>query len=601
MHSKFIRGLVAMSFVGLTACGGNNEGASPTNAASGTFLSTIESAGSAISSVSSRVIQGGTAATLATVTPVTGRGATVAEEAYARKAASHFLHMASFGPNEKDVEYVAYFGAATYLNAGFGQPQTSHLEYMQQYAASLPAGKTPNSEDFQSAFWKIAVTTKDQLRQRVAFALSEIFVISTADDSFYFHPYGVASYYDTLGKHAFGNFRDLLQGIALHPMMGIYLTHLGNMKEDGVRMPDENFAREIMQLMTIGPYMLNQDGTVKLVDGKPVETYTHDDILGLAKVFTGWGWAGPDQDLNRMRGWRQDYPAQEWLPMQNYAAYHSSASKSFLGKTIPAGGSGASDVKVALDTLFNHPNVGPFISRLLIQRLVTSNPSPAYVGRVAAAFNSNGAGVRGDMKAVIRAILCDSEALDMTQSKRIREPVLRLANFLRAFNATSVSGWYAFWPQDDPASQLGQSALRSPSVFNFYRPSYTPPNSTLSSAGMVAPEMQITTEPSVTGYLNYMQLTVRLGAGKNFDVQPDYTKEIALAAQPQALLDRLNLLLMHGSMSSTLNNLIISRLNTIAIPAATSTNAADVLLAKQRRTWLATYLIMASTEYIVQK
>lgn len=600
MSSPLIRGLMTASFVTLTACGGGSNSTTD-NADRGTFLSAIESAGSAITEVTTRVVQGGTAATLATVTPVTGRGATVAEEAQARKAASHFLHMASFGPNDKDLEYVAYYGAATYLASGFGMAQTSHLDYMKQYAASLPSGKVPNSEDFQSAFWKVAVTAKDQLRQRVAFALSEIFVISTVDDSFYYHPYGVAAYYDMLGKHAFGNFRDLLQGVALHPMMGIYLTHLGNMKEDGVRMPDENFAREIMQLMSIGPYLLNQDGTLKLVDGKPVETYSHDDILGLSKVFTGWGWAGPDQDLNRMRGWRQDYPAQDWEPMQNYTAYHSTASKSFLGVTIPAGGSGASDVKVALDTLFNHPNVAPFISRLLIQRLVTSNPTPAYVGRVASVFNNNGAGVRGDMKAVIRAILCDSDALDMTQIKRVREPVLRLANFLRAFNATSTSGWYSFWPLDDPTSQLAQSPLRSPSVFNFYRPSYTPNNSTLASAGLVAPEMQITTEPSVTGYLNYMQLTIRLGAGKNFDVQPDYTKELTLAAQPQALLDRLNLLLMNGSMSSTMNNLIISRLNTIAIPAATSTNAADVLLAKQRRVWLATFLIMASTEYIAQK
>lgn len=606
IQSKFSRAVIVASILTLTACGGGGNDA-PAPAASGNiFLSSVTAAADAVTSTVSKVRQGGAAvlggSTLATVTPVTaGANGDPAAEAAARRAASHFLHQASFGPTEASLEYVAYYGAATYVNGEISKPQTLTLDYMKQYAASLPAGKTPHSEDFQSAFWKVAITAQDQLRQRVAFALSEIFVISTVDENFYYHANGVASYYDTLGKHAFGNFRDLLQAVSTHPMMGIYLTYMGNKKEDGVRLPDENFAREIMQLMTIGLYQLNQDGSVKLVDGEPVPTYNHDDILGLSKVFTGWSWGGPNQDPNRFRGWLSDYPAQEWTPMQNYTAYHSTASKSFLGTTIPAGGTGASDLKIALDTLFNHPNVGPFIGRLLIQRLVTSNPSPAYVGRVAAAFANNGSGVRGDMRAVIRAILFDQEALNQTTTKRIREPVVRLANLLRAFNATSASGWYTFWPEDNPSSELTQSALRAPSVFNFFRPGYTPSNSSLSAAGMVAPEMQITTEPSVTGYLNFLHLSIGRGVGKNFDVVPDYTKEVALAGNAQALLNRLNLLLLHGSMSSTLSNLILTRLNTIAIPAATGTNSADVLLAQRRRVCVAIYLIMASTEYIVQK
>lgn len=606
IRSKISRAVITASILALTACGGGDNGATAPTPSSNILLSSVTTMTDVVTSTVSKVRQGGAAvlggSTLATVTPVTAtaNGNSVAEAA-ARRAASHFLHQASFGPTEASLEYVAYYGAATYVNGHISKPQTLTLDYMKQYAASLPAGTVPRADDFQSAFWKVALTAPDQLRQRVAFALSEIFVISTVDESFYSHPYGVASYYDTLGKYAFGNFRDLLQAVATHPMMGIYLTYMGNKKEDGIRMPDENFAREIMQLMSIGLYQLNQDGTVKLVDGKPVPTYSHEDVLGLSKVFTGWSWAGPNQDPSRFRGWLSDYPAQEWTPMQNYTTYHSTASKSFLGTTIPAGGSGASDLKVALDTLFKHPNVGPFIGRLLIQRLVTSNPSPAYVGRVAAAFANNGSGIRGDMGTVIRAILFDQEALDQTTPKRIREPVVRLANLMRAFNATSASGWYTFWPQDDPSSQLTQSALRSQSVFNFFRPSYTPSNSSLSTAGMVAPEMQITTEPSVIGYLNFLHLSIWRGAGKNFDVVPDYTKEIAMAGNAQALLNRLNLLLLHGSMSSTLNNFILTRLNTIAIPSATGSNSADMQLAQKRRVWVATYLIMASTEYIVQK
>ncbi|NVD73465.1 DUF1800 domain-containing protein [Duganella sp. BJB1802] len=513
-------------------------------------------------------------------------------------AASHFLAQATFGPTAAEIASLVGSTRANWINSQLTKPQTLHRNYLQSLTSVLPAGAPLTQNHLLESFWKQAVIGDDQLRQRVTFALSQIFVISYADEILPSHPAGVASYYDMLGQHAFGNFRDLLQGVALHPMMGIYLSHLHNQKEDGARVPDENFAREIMQLMSIGLYQLNPDGSQKLQNGKPVETYTHDDVAGLAKVFTGWSWAGPDQSRNRFFGAVAD-PARDWTPMQNYPTYHSTSTKSFLGTQV-SGGSGATDLKAALDTLFQHPNVGPFIGRQLIQRLVSSNPSPAYIGRVAAAFANNGNGVRGDMRAVVRAVLLDPEAADNGSAKKLREPVLRLANWMRAFNAKAASGRFQLPNLDDPLNGLGQTPLRSPSVFNFFRPSYSPPNTTLSARGLVAPEMQITAEPSVTGYLNYMQSIIPRGAGMARDIMGDYRTELALAAQPAQLMDRINLLLTNGAMSSTLRNQIISALNSIGLPAATAGNAATVDAARKNRVYMAIYLTMASPEYLAQ-
>ncbi|MYN15977.1 DUF1800 family protein [Rugamonas sp. FT107W] len=513
--------------------------------------------------------------------------------------ASRFLSHASFGATDQSIAAVAAAGQASWIEAQFALPQTLHRNYMVEYNATLKNGAVVSSMDFQGSFWKQAVTGEDQLRQRMAYALSQIFVISTMDSNLYHHPLGVADYYDKLGQYAFGNYRDLLQMVALHPMMGTYLSHLRNQKEGTYRVPDENFAREIMQLMSIGLYQLNQDGSQKLVNGQPVETYTHDDIAGLAKVFTGWSWAGPDQSVNRFFGVTID-PARDYTPMQIYPDYHSGSTKSFLGVTL-SGNNGPNELTIALNTLFNHPNVGPFIGRELIQRLVMSNPSPAYISRVAAAFADNGSGVRGDMKAVIRAVLLDPEALDASTQKKLREPVLRLANWMRAFKGKSSSGYFPAWPTDDPSTGLGQSALRSPSVFNFYRPNYTPPNSTLATAGKVAPEMQITNGPSTVGYLNFMQDAIPLGVGKDFDVKPDYTTELGLILQPDQLVDRVNLLLLNGTMSSTLRNAIISAVNSIEQPVPTMWNAWNVDMGKKNRVYLAIYLAMASPEYLVQR
>lgn len=533
-------------------------------------------------------------------TPPAGQAVT-----FTRQEASRFLGRATFGPNMAAIDALAASDSDAWFKAQFSKPQTLHRKYIDNLLANQAAGgQKVEFTGVYETFWQQGVRGDDQLRQRMAFALSEIFVISMQNESVRPQVRGVASYYDMLGQRAFGNFRDLLEGVALHPMMGLYLSHLRNQKESATRTPDENFAREVMQLFTIGLYQLNPDGSLKLSGGKPIDTYTRDDVAGLARVFTGWSWAGPDQNALRYYGNMPD-PDRDWQPMQNYAAYHSSSEKRFLGKVISGATSGQADAKLALDTLFNHPNAGPFFGRQLIQRLVSSNPSPAYVGRVAAAFANNGSGVRGDMQAVIRAVLLDPEALapagTALRTGKLREPLQRLANWMRAFDARPASGRYTIYYLDDPLSGLGQSPLNPSSVFSFFRPAYMPPNSALASAGLVAPELQITAEPSVTGYLNFMQEAINTGVGESREVKADYTRELALAADTGALLDRVDLLLMHGSMPARLRGQITTAVNGIAIPAATASNAAQVATAKANRVKLAIFLTMASSAYLVQK
>ena len=586
---KLRSSLVLALTLALTACGGGGGSASSGSGATAGGTAG-NSGGTAVTTPVSPTVPStpSTPATPATTTPEATTSPTKA-------AAAQFLAQATFGPTAASIDALAASSKAEWLNSQFQIAATLHRDHIAQTAA---AGVSVSQPQVIESFWKQAALGQDQLRQRVAFALSEMFVISMVDGNVGIHPYGVAGYYDMLGQQAFGNFRNLLQGVALHPMMGIYLSHMRNQKESGNRVPDENFAREVMQLMTIGLYQLNQDGSLKTSAGKPLDTYTHDDVMGLAKVFTGWSWAGPDQSNTRFWGGNAD-SARDWTPMQNYAAFHSSSAKNFLGAST--NGSGEADLKVALDTLFNHPNVGPFIGRQLIQRLVSSNPSPAYISRVAAAFNNNGVGVRGDMRAVISAVLLDPEAASTGSAKKLREPILRVTHWMRAFNAKSTNGRFLMSYTDDPLTGLGQTPFRAASVFSFFRPGYTPPNTALSAAGMVSPEMQITGEPSVTGYLNYMQSAVAYGVGTGRDILPDYSAELALAAQPAQLLDRINLLLLSGQMSSTLRNQLLAALNGVGIPAATASNATAVENARKNRVYLAVYLTMASPEYLAQR
>lgn len=534
--------------------------------------------------------------------------------------AARFLTQASFGPTDASIAEVKRLGYSRWIDQQFAMAQTAHKAYIDtritELAAQTPAGKLAPTDFFQT-WWKQAAAGNDQLRQRVAFALSQIAVISFQDDKIYSNVRGAAAYYDMLGRSAFGNYRQFLEDVALHPMMGLYLSHRGNQKEDAAtgRVPDENFAREIMQLFSIGLYQLNLDGSVKTSGGKPVETYTHDDIAGLAKVFTGFSWyAGPalaDRTDTRFYGGNAATD-RDVLPMQSYAKFHSISAKTFLGLTIPASATADpdGDLKKALDQIFNHANVGPFVATRLIKQLVTSNPTPEYVGRVAAKFNDNGSGVRGDMRAVVKAVLLDAEARDITKVGdpyfgKLREPVIRLANWMRAFGATSQTGRYRISYLNDPGSQLSQTPMVSPTVFNFWRPGYVPPNSAVATAGLCAPEMQIVNEVSVAGYHNSIRSVIVSGigsvpdGGSGADVQTAYTAELALADKPDALVDRVDLLLMYGQMTSTMRTKVRDAVASVAIPA-TGTQA-QIDAAKKNRVYLAVFLTMAAVEYLVQK
>jgi uncharacterized protein (DUF1800 family) len=457
-----------------------------------------------------------------------------------------------------------------------------------------------------------ALTGKDELRKRVQFALSELFVISGQDAVLGEMPRGMASYYDTLGNDAFGNFRQLLGDVTLSPEMGIFLSTMANEGNSSVE-PDENYAREVMQLFTIGLWQLNPDGTQQLDgSGNPIPTYSLNDVVGIAKVFTGFSWnMGGNTSDQAWSGYGASYAGpgfgQDLLPMTAYPTHHSPAEKDFLGVTIPAGSTDpAADLKIALDTLFNHPNTPPFICKQLIQRLVTSNPSPAYVQRVAAVFQDDGQGVRGDMQAVITAILMDDEARNTTSPTftspnygRVQEPVVRFTHMARAFVAESRSGAFDIGTTEDPAYGLAEMASRAPTVFNWFAPGYVPAGTSIEQAGLVAPEMEITDVTTVMGYLNTMQAALSpSGYGNNGDLYMTLATEIGLANNPQALLDRVNMLLLGGQMSSTLSTQILAAINAIAVPAGGDpTDINNALLARAQT---AVFLTVASPEYVAQ-
>jgi uncharacterized protein (DUF1800 family) len=514
--------------------------------------------------------------------------------------AARFLTQASFGPTATDIARVQAIGYSAWIDEQFALPATPHLPYVQANLNPLLFGT--NFNWVQDAFWQQAIPAPDQLRQRAKFALSQLLVVSAENGAIATWADGTANYLDLLGLHAFGNYRQLIEAVSLNPMMGNYLSHLRNQKGDPLtgRVPDENYAREVMQLFTIGLTELNLDGTPKLVNGQPVETYTNADVTGLARVFTGWSWAAPTTSNQAFNGaLAATYPDRNIRPMQAYPQFHETGTKVFLGTTIADNTAAQDSLRIALDRLFNHPNLCPFIGKQLIQRLVTSNPGAAYISRVSAACTDNGQGVRGDMKAIIREILLDADARDAAkladpQWGKVREPVLRLSNWARCFNATSASGNWTIRNLDSTSFGLAQQPLRATSVFNFYRPGYVPPNTAIATSNLVAPEFQLIGETSVAGYSNFMQSVVQsgVGTGNPRDVRADYAAELALAGDASALLDRVNRCLMYGTMSTQLRQDIVSAVN--AIPM-TATNAAA------NRVNTAVLLTLASPEYLVQK
>jgi uncharacterized protein (DUF1800 family) len=470
------------------------------------------------------------------------------------------------------------------------------------------------SEPADYMIWNQLLSGAPGARTRAALALSEFFVVSTDGIDFRWKSQGMARYWDILAENAFGNFRTLLEEVTLNPAMGQWLNTLGNRRADGRgRVPDENYAREVMQLFTIGLYQLNPDGTPRArANGQPVETYTNTDVQELAKVFTGYDfdYTGttriPDPQNAGQTIDSVDYvlrpmtadPAKWRTPRTT--GYHAPEAKAFLGTTIPAGTSAVDSLKAALDALFNHANTGPFFARQMIQRLVTSNPAPGYVQRVAAVFADNGKGVRGDLGAVFRAIWLDDEALaaaNVTSNSfgKLREPILRLAQFARTFGASSKSGNWSVASTADPSNRLSQSPLRSASVFNFFRPGYVPANSNTAANSMVAPELQLVNESTAPAYVNFMQRVIAGQEGATNDLAVPYAEEVALAHDSARLLDRLDLLMTAGQLSPESRTLIKG-----ALDATVVTEASDAAT-KLRRVQTAVLLVMAAPEYLLQR
>jgi uncharacterized protein (DUF1800 family) len=500
--------------------------------------------------------------------------------------AGRFLAQTSMGSSRTDIDRVVSVGYDAWLTEQFGMARsTTFWDWLMAGGFNAVANRDTQN-GFDAAVWKQLISGQDQLRQRVGTALLNMLVIGIDGLNTNWTAFAAAAYLDVLWDNAFGNYRDILDKISTNAAMGVWLTFIGNRKANTTSgaQPDENYARELMQLFSLGLYRLNADGTQQVSGTTPIETYGPDDVSGLARVFTGFNMDSTDSTIpDRLR-----------RTLINTASQHELGPKTFLGTTIPAGTAGFDSLKIALDTIFAHQNIAPLVSKQLIQHLVTSNPSPAYVGRVSAVFANNGSGVRGDMKAIIRAILTDTEArsdagLSAANGGKLREPVNRLTGWARAFGVTSPSDAWAIGNTSSTTNRLAQSTGHSGSVFNFFRPGYAPPNTAIATAGLVAPELQITNEPTVIAYVNYMQTLIQSGTG---DVKADYTSILTKATDSQALIDEINLLVAAGQLSTTTVTTIKTAIDSIGTTTPALLN---------NRVYTAILLTMASPDYLVQK
>jgi uncharacterized protein (DUF1800 family) len=498
--------------------------------------------------------------------------------------ASRFLDQAAFGPDAATIAHVQTVGLNGYLNEQFSAPISPYPD---------PATTAFGINQVQARFFSNAVHGQDQLRQRVAFALGQIFVVSAIVEG---TPTQLVPYLQILQNDAFGNFRALMNDVTLSPTMGEYLNMANNDKADLTRgtRANENYARELMQLFTIGLYQLNPDGTLKLDSiGHPIPTYDQTTIQNFAKVYTGWTYpTKPGAVLQRHN------PAYYVGPMAPFEANHDITSKTLLnGLVLPAGQKADQDLQAALDNLFNHPNVAPFISKNLIQHLVTSNPSPEYVGRVAAVFNDNGSGVRGDLQAVVTAILLDSEArqddngpwtffwLTQNNDGHLREPVFAIPSILRGLGASvndanNLTGL---------AASLGQNLFTPASVFNYYSPGYRIPSQFTPGSSLRGPEFQLQSPSSAVARFNVVNSMIygNLGAGTVIDLTPFSN----LGGNSQALVDAVSQVFMYGLMPGAMQTELMN-----AISAVTGTTAA----ANLARAQAALYLAVSSSYYNVE-
>jgi uncharacterized protein (DUF1800 family) len=543
--------------------------------------------------------------------------------------AARLLMQATFGPTKADIDSVAARGITTWLDEQLALPATSLHALLLADVTEFPNPPPPPGAinasqryttpfNLNAAWWKLAATSPDQLRQRVAFALSEIFVVGKGIVSIDNEPQAKARYYDLLVNGAFGNFRTLLEQVSLSPPMGVWLSHLANPKADPIKgtSPDENYAREIMQLFSIGLVQLQPDGTLLLdANGQPIPAYNQDMITEVAKVFTGWSWAAwfspttvkqfdfvaqpiPDFALKRP----DDYP---WLvPMRIYEDFHDRTEKRVISlqqvspetaarTVIPANQTGPQDLKIFLDALASHPNVGPFICRRLIQFLVTSNPSAGYVYRVAQVFNQQRSSP-AQLGAVVHAILTDYEArspdvLGNPGYGKIKEPLIRLIGMFRALSIRAPNGRYmdsyfldprgganAYLPSGIlvyPNANFGlsQEPLGALTVFNFFAPDYAPPGA-ISAAGLVAPEMQ--TSDSLyamripTNLFQFLTRDVSTlvppPTGASPFLVPDFSALLPNARNSAALADQVNLLFCANQLTAANRTVLINALNGIA-------------------------------------
>jgi uncharacterized protein (DUF1800 family) len=507
--------------------------------------------------------------------------------------AVRLLEQSTFGPNDALLAHLQSIGTQAFLNEQFAAPvsQFPTLEYVPagQQSSFCPTDPDPQCpRDYyslfllQNNFFTKALTANDQLRQRVAFALSQILVTSGFEVNF---AYGMAAYQQILRDNAFGNYEDILTKVTLSSVMGDYLNMVNNDKPSKGVNPNENYAREVMQLLSIGVWLLNPDGTRALdANGAAIPSYGQDTVEGFAHVFTGW-----------------TYPVLPGVPARNHNpknflgnmvpvdGNHDSTAQTLLNAaTVPAGLSAQGELTFAIHNIFSHANVGPFIGRQLIQKLVTGDPTPQYVARVAAAFNNNGQGVRGDMKAVITAVLTDPEARGATKLDpgygKLREPALFLSAAARAVDTQTDGVFFA-----QQSSALGQNLFNAASVFNYYPPTYVLPNK-----ANIAPEFAIQNSSTAINRYNFAN-TFSFGTiapignlpGATGTI-PSWTTLSSVAADSSALMDKLDALLMHGTMPSAMRSSITSAVNAAGSDPAT-------------RAKTAFYLVVTSPQYQVER
>lgn len=523
-----------------------------------------------------------------------------------QKESARFLTQATFGPNLEEINSLTTKTYEQWLTEQMNKTPT----YLRPFL-----GSTVDADLIWSAhvevWWKASIFGEDQLRQRVAFALSEILVVSD-QSGLGDYKNGLSNYYDILVRNAFGNYRTLLDEVTLSPIMGLYLSMLANRKPvpaQNIR-PDENFAREVMQLFSIGLYELNIDGTNKLdSNGNAIPTYTQNTIESFAHIFTGWTYAGANNFW-----WptvrETILPMEVWVK-NGVEEYHDFSSRTLLNnEVLPANTKAKDGLKIALDNIFNHPNVGPFICKQLIQRLITSNPSPEYVARVAKVFNENSLGVRGDLKEVIEAIYLDKEARILPAANsnfgKLKEPLLKLSALWRAFKGTSNSGKNEYrYPEGD----LLQGPLKSPTVFNFFQPTYSH-QGIIREKGLVSPEFQIHDESSITTISNRLYAFTKWRVRGHDDGNPDQNaikdlmfinldKEKQLAANSDDLINHLNLILLNGEMSAFTKGIVKEMIEFTTIKG---NETADQLNNKLRnRATDAIIMIMNSPDYNIQR